>query len=592
MNSPKPPKNPRNSPKKSVESAKNKERGQPRKSQAAKPIELFVETARSRIGFPKKGPGRKSRYTSICLYGCAFNPYAYPEHNQLVAVCGETNVHVFKITDADKLEHIWATSFEPLGIATDRKEILYSVAWAYDTYEADHHRPAHKIVAGGVLGHVYVIDLKTKNLDNTLRSFGGDINDIRVNPADSNLIACASGDQSIRIHHIRNQSCLITIGGPLSHPSAVLSVDWNSDGNTLITCGFDHQLMSWDLSVNPAKEWLDKTCDELKNGKKNIFFQSSSDGDRSTNNIKITKKIGEDTDKAFLKEVQEELHRPHDNTLNIYAPSAVITDLHSDYMDCVRFLLDSELFLSKGSGCDPHLNISRFGLPKGIKTFPERRSVLEPEQSVTNYAWYKNPEGWSWYHKCAIDPMRKFIGCAGSGGTLFFFKIEAEAPTAENHEPVHKLKLTDGGNVRNVDFSPCGRYVVATTSDGYVVRMDRMLSDDVRIFRNDPDFSFLSYRKTDFKGFTLQNMPRKSLIMSSSPSKSSPVAPLTITNYSFILAADNHLQNDQKKTFLNVEYEYQNSTHHAQIPMHKDEFAEIRGDLNSSRIVDLLKSKH
>ncbi|ULT97397.1 hypothetical protein L3Y34_005304 [Caenorhabditis briggsae] len=541
MNSPKPPKNPRNSPKKSVESAKNKERGQPRKSQAAKPIELFVETARSRIGFPKKGPGRKSRYTSICLYGCAFNPYAYPEHNQLVAVCGETNVHVFKITDADKLEHIWATSFEPLGIATDRKEILYSVAWAYDTYEADHHRPAHKIVAGGVLGHVYVIDLKTKNLDNTLRSFGGDINDIRVNPADSNLIACASGDQSIRIHHIRNQSCLITIGGPLSHPSAVLSVDWNSDGNTLITCGFDHQLMSWDLSVNPAKEWLDKTCDELKNGKKNIFFQSSSDGDRSTNNIKITKKIGEDTDKAFLKEVQEELHRPHDNTLNIYAPSAVITDLHSDYMDCVRFLLDSELFLSKG-----------------IKTFPERRSVLEPEQSVTNYAWYKNPEGWSWYHKCAIDPMRKFIGCAGSGGTLFFFKIEAEAPTAENHEPVHKLKLTDGGNVRNVDFSPCGRYVVATTSDGYVVRMDRMLT----------------------------------LIMSSSPSKSSPVAPLTITNYSFILAADNHLQNDQKKTFLNVEYEYQNSTHHAQIPMHKDEFAEIRGDLNSSRIVDLLKSKH
>ncbi|UMM30563.1 hypothetical protein L5515_012389 [Caenorhabditis briggsae] len=535
MNSPKPPKNPRNSPKKSVESAKNKERGQPRKSHAAKPTELFVETARSRIGIPKKGPGRKSRDTSICLYGCAFNPYAYPEHNQLVAVCGETNVHVFKITDADKLEHIWATSFEPLGIATDRKEILYSVAWAYDTYEADHHRPAHKIVAGGVLGHIYVIDLKTKNLDNTLRSFGGDINDIRVNPADSNLIACASGDQSIRIHHIRNQSCLITIGGPLSHPSAVLSVDWNSDGNTLITCGFDHQLMSWDLSVNPAKEWLDKTCDELKNGKKNIFFQSSSDGDRSTNNIKITKKIGEDTDKAFLKEVQEELHRPHDNTLNIYAPSAVITDLHSDYMDCVRFLPDSELFLSK-----------------------ERGSVLEPEQSVTNYAWYKNPEGWSWYHKCAIDPMRKFIGCAGSGGTLFFFKMEAEAPTAENHEPVHKLKLTDGGNVRNVAFSPCGRYVVATTSNGYVVRMDRMLT----------------------------------LIMSSSPSKSSPVAPLTITNYSFILAADNHLQNDQKKTFLNVEYEYQNSTHHAQIPMHKDEFAEIRGDLNSSRIVDLLKSKH
>ncbi|CAO4384451.1 unnamed protein product [Caenorhabditis nigoni] len=50
--------------------------------------------------------------------------------------------------------------------------------------------------------------------------------------------------------------------------------------------------------------------------------------------------------------------------------------------------------------------------------------------------------------------------------------------------------------------------------------------------------------------------------------------------------------NDEKKTFINVEYEYPNSTHHAQISMHKDEFAEIRGDLNSSRIVDLLKSEH
>ncbi|CAO4375259.1 unnamed protein product [Caenorhabditis nigoni] len=483
MNSPKSPKKPENSPKKSVELAKT---NQKRKLQAAKPnspTETFVETARCRLGDPKIGPGgRKSRETPLCLYGCAFNPYARPQDNQLVAICGEKNVHVFKITGTDKLEHIWAVSFEPMGIPTDRNETLYSVAWAYDTYEHDHHRPAHKIVAGGALGHVYVIDLKTKNLDNTLLSFGGEINDIRVNPADSNLIACASGDQSIRIHHIRNESAIITIGGPLSHPSAVLSVDWNSKGDTLITCGLDHQIMSWDLSSNPAKEWLDKTCAELENGKKNVFFQSGSDSDRSTKNTKITKKIGKDSDKAVLKEVHAALHRPHDNTLDIYAPSAVITDLHSDYTDCVRFLPDSELFLSKGSGNDPHLNISRFGLPKGIKTYPERGPVLEPEQSVTNYAWYKIPEGWSWYHKCAIDPMRKFIACAGSGGTLFFFKIDADAPTGENYEPVHQLKLTDAekGNVRNVDFSPCGRYVVATTSNGYVVRMDRKTSSDDR----------------------------------------------------------------------------------------------------------------
>lgn len=39
-------------------------------------------------------------------------------------------------------------------------------------------------------------------------------------------------------------------------------------------------------------------------------------------------------------------------------------------------------------------------------------------------------------------------------------------------------------------------------------------------------------------------------------------------------------------------YEYNGSSHHAQIPMHKEEFAEIRSDLNASRVVDLLRKIH
>ncbi|PIC41476.1 hypothetical protein B9Z55_008877 [Caenorhabditis nigoni] len=50
-------------------------------------------------------------------------------------------------------------------------------------------------------------------LCNRLRSYG----------ADSNLIAGASSDQTIRIHHIGNQGALITIGGPFCHPGPVSS---------------------------------------------------------------------------------------------------------------------------------------------------------------------------------------------------------------------------------------------------------------------------------------------------------------------------------------------------------------------------------
>uniref|UniRef100_A0A1I7UJ71 Uncharacterized protein n=1 Tax=Caenorhabditis tropicalis TaxID=1561998 RepID=A0A1I7UJ71_9PELO len=81
--------------------------------------------------------------------------------------------------------------------------------------------------------------------------------------------------------------------------------------------------------------------------------------------------------------------------------------------------------------------------------------------------------------------------------------------------------------------------------------------------------------------------------MASSSSPSSTTSPLIITGYSFLLAADSHFQNGAKTTYLNVEYEYSNSSHTARIPMHKDEFASIRGDLNSSRrLIDLLRSRH
>ncbi|CAO4372402.1 unnamed protein product [Caenorhabditis nigoni] len=41
---------------------------------------------------------------------------------------------------------------------------------------------------------------------------------------------------------------------------------------------------------------------------------------------------------------------------------------------------------------------------------------------------------------------------------------------------VRYYKVSDRG-IRNVDFSSCGRYVVAVTEDSYIIRMNRVKKD-------------------------------------------------------------------------------------------------------------------
>ncbi|ULT83840.1 hypothetical protein L3Y34_012849 [Caenorhabditis briggsae] len=451
----------------------------------------FVFTAESQLeqGFP--------------LYGCAFNPYVKPQHRQMVAVCGGIGAHVFLVPhDKNRLEHIWGVSFEQPADPTkkDRKEELLTVTWAYDTYDADQGRAAFRVVVAGVLGHIYVVDFKTRNLCNRLRSYGGDINDIRVSPADSNLIAGASSDQTIRIHHIRNQGALITIGGPFSHPGPVLSVDWNSEGTYLLSCGFDHQVMKWDLTAEPAKSWLEKTCKELEKGKKDIYFQSGLDQKREPVKAGV-KKCGRDKDNEVLREVEASLHRPHDNTLELYTPVAQISDLHHDYMDCIRVLPDSDCFASKSVSYDPHLNISKLGLPGNMRTH-DRGAPLEPERNAFPLMWFAIGEGKRWFHKFSIDPKRRWIAGGGDEGSIMFFDLNDEQHTEDGKyitkpEPnppkpysdqpasseslphpsrVRYYKVSDVG-IRNVDFSPCGRYVVAVTEESSIIRMDRVAED-------------------------------------------------------------------------------------------------------------------
>ncbi|PIC31736.1 hypothetical protein B9Z55_012332 [Caenorhabditis nigoni] len=87
---------------------------------------------------------------------------------------------------------------------------------------------------------------------------------------------------------------------------------------------------------------------------------------------------------------------------------------------------------------------------------------------------------------CAVST----ISAVWSGGVVvsalrFCPRDEGSSPTGGNFFfvfcvgisiEVRYYKVSDRG-IRNEDFSPCGRYVVAVTDDSYIIRMDRVKKD-------------------------------------------------------------------------------------------------------------------
>lgn len=328
-----------------------------------------------------------------------------------------------------------------------------------------------KVVTGGTLGHIYVIDYVSRKLSNRLRSVGWEINDIRTCPANSNLIVCASSDQSIRIHHIRNEACLIVIGGLECHAGTILSVDWSTDGDFILSCGFDHQLMEWDLSVKQVKEHLERACKALHQDKINVLTQSQDIPYVSKGTMRksaVSRNIPDKEEDQLLELHRELIPRPS-CLLPIYTPSSVSTDMHSDYVDCIRFLIGTNYALSKGCGNEKAIHFWRFGPPKGEVENRIHGNVLRPKSCTTKFRTMNVPSGSAWFIKFAVDPRRRWLVCGGAGGSVMFFDLRNNEET----NPTHTCSV-GSRTVRQASFSTCGRFLVLVTDEGFVCRFDRV----------------------------------------------------------------------------------------------------------------------
>ncbi|OAL34107.1 hypothetical protein AYO20_06562 [Fonsecaea nubica] len=177
---------------------------------------------------------------------------------------------------------------------------LNSCAWGY----ANPAQPL-LIVAGG-FGIIKVVDvLSGKRCKLRIQHVNASINDIAVHHCYPWIFATASQDGQVRVWDLRpcfsplRVSPIIICGGGIDgHRAGVLSVSWHKSGRYLVTGGFDHSVCVW-------------TLPDL--GKRSPFWASID-----------PKRIERHTSEAMM----------------IYYPHLITKAIHSNYVDCVKFLGD------------------------------------------------------------------------------------------------------------------------------------------------------------------------------------------------------------------------------------------------------------
>lgn len=144
-------------------------------------------------------------------------------------------------------------------------------------------------VIGGEEPVIRVISVMNANEIHQLIGHRSDIYDLKFSPKEEGILLSSSKDCTIRLWNINNCNQICIFGGPSSHLSDVLSIDWHMTGELIVSSGIDNSVKIYAIN---------KTIQALIN--------------KSLRSLPI---------KTILKN----------------KPLYSCNEIHHDYVDCVRF---------------------------------------------------------------------------------------------------------------------------------------------------------------------------------------------------------------------------------------------------------------
>ncbi|KAF2222732.1 WD40-repeat-containing domain protein [Elsinoe ampelina] len=213
------------------------------------------------------------------IYDVKFYPYTQPDEDPVFAVVAARDVYVYRPSadPKDPVEMLRAFR-DPQPDAS-----LNSLVWSQDLQTGD-----PLICFGGAgAGNIKIVNVVKDEFVRNLTGHGGAINDLAISPLSPNILASASADYSIRIWNLdptlSKQPCAAILASPDAHKQSVLAIAFHSRGAYLLSGGTDTMINMWAVPEVPGR------------------FAGSDKVDR------------------------------------IYFPLFSSTEVHSDYVDCLRF---------------------------------------------------------------------------------------------------------------------------------------------------------------------------------------------------------------------------------------------------------------
>ena len=340
------------------------------------------------------------------IYCVQFNNHLGKDKQKILASVASNRAAIY-----DCSEH---GSITPIQVYVDPNsdEEFYTCVW---TYTADFES---LLAIAGAKACIHILNVTNGKPYRSLLGHGDSINDLKFHISKAEILFSASKDHSIRIWNIHTVVCVAILAGMDGHRDEVLGIDINHDGSLLLSCGMDHAVKIWDLEEEALSEAI---------------------------------------------HVRSYAHSPVDKvksfkTLNVYSAKFSTRDIHTNYVDCVRWI--GELVLSKS--CEDVIVCWKPDIFK--------KGAIPTEQKPLILYTYTVPNNNIWYIRFSMDMDLNILVAGNQIGNVFLYSLRvAKKPRAERLS-----HPTCNSTVRQVCFSPDGKVLIVACDDSTIWRWDKL----------------------------------------------------------------------------------------------------------------------
>jgi len=298
------------------------------------------------------------------LYSVAFCGVCEALENVFASV-GGNRISVYQLSEnADGIELL------QLFVDEDTAEDFYSCDWT----SGPNGEPW--LCAGGQNSHIKVLNCgrggdEAAHQPSVARVLQGHTNQVlclAAHPLEPALLLSASKDESARLWNVHSGSCVAIFAGHEGHRQQVLSCAWHPEGRSLVTAAMDQYIKIWSLDTLEVQRAIveARTWDPEEKGRQ---FP----------------------------------------TLHEQFPQFSTRHVHTDYVDCVRFL--GNLLMSKSIE-----NTIVFWNPTPSKARKDAVTVLRE---------YTFQDANFWYVKFDLDVQNGRLAVGNRMGSVFIWNLYA-----------------------------------------------------------------------------------------------------------------------------------------------------------------------